>query len=94
MARPPLYYLFSRAGEQDFRAQPPVDRIGLITRRTRHAVQILDRIRDTATPLGTIVVDGFLHGDGWLRFEDLLGALASASLNQILWVWWPTRLAP
>ena len=85
MARPPLYYLFSRAGEQDSRAQPPVDRIGLITRRTRHAVQILDRIRDTATPLGTIVVDGFLHGDGWLRFEDLLGALASASLNQILW---------
>ena len=85
MARPPLYYLFSRAGEQDSKAQPPVDRIGLITRRTRHAVQILDRIRDTATPLGTIVVDGFMHGDGWLRFEDLVGTLANASLNQILW---------
>ena len=84
-ARPPLYYLFSRAGEQDSKAQPPADRIGLITRRTRHALQLLDRIRDTATPLGTIVVDGFLHGDGWLRFEDLLGALAGTSLNQVLW---------
>ena len=84
-ARPPLYYLFSRAGEQDSRAQPPTDLIGLITRRTRHAVQLLDRIQDTATPLGTIVVDGFLHGDGWLRFEDLLGALANASSNQVLW---------
>ena len=84
-ARPPLYYLFSRAGEQDPSAQPPTDRIGLITRRTRHAMQLLDRIRETATPLGTIVVDGFFHGDGWLRFEDLLGVLASASLNQVLW---------
>ena len=83
--RPPLYYLFSRAGEQDFRAQPPGDQIGLITRRTRHAVQLLDRIRETATPIGTIVVDGFAHGQGWLRFEDLLGTLANASSNQVLW---------
>ena len=84
-ARPPLYYLFSRAGEQDSKAQPPTDRLGLITRRTQHALQLLERIRETATPLGTIVVDGFMHGDGWLRFEDLIGALASASLNQVLW---------
>ena len=84
-SRPPLYYLFSRAGEQDSRAQPPANRIGLITRRTRHAVQLLDRIRETATPLGTIVVDGFSQSNGWLRFEDLLGALAGASFNQVLW---------
>ena len=84
-SRPPLYYLFSRANEQDSKAQPPTDRIGLITRRTRHAVQLLDRIRETATPLGMIVVDGFLQGDGWLRFEDLLGALGGPSLNQVLW---------
>lgn len=85
MTRPPLYFLFSRAGEQDLRAQPPADQIGLITRRTRHAVQLLDRIRETATPLGTIVVDGFVHGEGWLRFEDLLGTLGNVPTNQVLW---------
>ena len=83
--RPPLYYLFSRSGEQDAFAQPPKDLIGLITRRTRHAVQLLDRILETATPLGTIAVDGFFRGDGWLRFEDVLGSLAGASQNQVLW---------
>ena len=83
--RPPLYYLFSRSGEQDAFAQPPKDLIGLIARRTRHAVQLLDRILETATPLGTIAVDGFFRGDGWLRFEDVLGSLAGASQNQVLW---------
>lgn len=83
--RPPLYYLFSRAGEQDARAQPPSSRIQLNTRRAQHAVPLLNRIRETATPLGTIVVEGFLRGNGWLRFQDLLGALGEASVDQILW---------
>ncbi len=83
--RPPLYYLFSRAGEQDFKAQPPSNRRELNTRRAQHAVPLLNRIRETATPLGTIVVDGLLRGNGWLRIQDLLGALEGASAHQILW---------
>ena len=83
--RPPLYYLFSRAGEQDTKALPPADRMGLRARRTQHAIRILDRIRETATPLGTIVVDGFVRADGWLNFESLIGTLSGASMNQVLW---------
>ena len=84
-ARPPFYYLFSRAGEQDVRAEPPNNRRELNTRRAQHAVPLLNRIRETATPLGTIVVDGLLRGNGWLRIQDLLGALEGASVSQILW---------
>ena len=91
-ARPPLYYLFSRAGEGDSKARPPTNLIELIARRTQHAVPLLNRMLETATPLGTIVVDGFLQGDSWLRFEDLLGALASASANQVLWFGGPPNL--
>ena len=83
--RTPLYYLLSRAGEQNPGAQPPVDRRQLLTRRSQHALPLLDRIRETATPVGTIVVDGFDSGDGWLRFEDLIGTLGTASRNQVLW---------
>ena len=83
--RPPLYYLFSRAGEQDPEAQPPLDRMALNTRRIRHSVPMLNRVLDTATSLGTIVVDGFSCGDDWLRFEDLLGMLGNAMSNQVLW---------
>ena len=84
-ARPPVYYLFSRAGERDPEAQPPKDRIALNTRRVQHAVPLLNRMLDTATSLGTIVVAGFLCPADWLRFEDLVGTLASATENQILW---------
>lgn len=84
-ARPPFYYLFSRAGEQDAQARPPVDTLALTTRRTQHAVPLLTRVLDTATPLGTIVVDGFKSGRDWLRFDDLLGTLAGGTLNQVLW---------
>ena len=84
-ARPPFYYLFSRAGEQDVRAEPPNSRRELNTRRAQHAVPLLNRIRETATPLGTIVIDGLLRGNGWLRIQDLLGALERASVRQILW---------
>ena len=84
-SRPPLYFLFSRAGEHDPEAQPPRDRIELNARRIQHAVPLLNRMLDTATALGTIVVDGFVQGDDWLRHEDLLGVLASATSGQILW---------
>lgn len=84
-ARPPLYYLFSRAGEQDAQAQPPVDTLALRARRTRHAVPLLARVLDTATPLGTIVIDGFKSGRDWIGFEALLSVLSSARSNQVLW---------
>ena len=84
-ARPPLYFLFSRAGEEDPKAQTPLDLMGLISRRSQHAVPMLNRIIDTATPLGTIVVDGYFRASGWLRFEDLLGAITSLSSKQVLW---------
>ena len=84
-ARPPLYYLFSRAGEHDPLATPPTSRGELNTRRIQHASQMLTRALDTATTLGIVVVEGFSSGHDWLRIEDLLGALGNAVPNQILW---------
>jgi len=83
--RPPFYFLFSRAGEHDPKAQPPKDRFELGVRRTMHAMPLLIRMIETATSLGVIVVDGVAHRNGWLRFEDILSTLASATLNKILW---------
>ncbi len=84
-ARPPLYYLFSRSGEGDSKAQPPTRQFDLRDRRTQHAMPLLGRILDTATPLGTIVVDGFGRSGDWLRFDDLLDTLARAGSDQVLW---------
>ena len=84
-ARPPLYYLFSRAGEHDPQARLPRSRSECNARRIRHAVPLLDRVIDAATALGLIVVEGFSSGNDWFRTEDLLGIIANAVPNQVLW---------
>ena len=84
-ARPPLYYLFSRAGEPDPQARLPRSRSECNTRRIRHALPLLDRVLDTATARGLIVVEGFSSGADWFRLEDLLGIIGNSVPNQVLW---------
>ena len=84
-ARPPLYYLFSHASSFDQQALPPKDRGELNTRRVRHALQLLNRVIDTATSLGIVVIDGFVPGCDWIRIGDVLGAIGTAGPEQILW---------
>ena len=92
-ARPPLYYLFSRAGSYDPQARPPADRIQLNRRRINHAVPILNRVLETATTLGFVLVEGFTSGNDWLKVEDMLGAIGSAAPKQVLWFGGRPRLA-
>ena len=84
-ARPPLYYLFSRAGEHDPQARLPRSRSECNARRIQHAVPLLARVLDTATALGLIVVEGFSSGNDWFRLEDLLGIIGNSVPNQVLW---------
>lgn len=84
-ARPPFYYLFSRAGEHDPRALPPSNNLEWNARRMQHTYPLLNRILDTATPLGIIAVDGFVAGDDWLSATDLVSSLVDATENQVLW---------
>ena len=84
-ARPPLYYLFGCAGSPDPQARPPADRSELNGRRIGHALPIFNRVLDTATTLGLVVVDGFVPGRDWLKIDDMLGAIARSVPEQILW---------
>ena len=84
-ARPPLYYLFSYAGSHDHRALPPTDRSDLNTRRIHHALPMLNRVMDTATRLGIVVIEGFVPGCDWIRIGDVLGSIGTAEPGQILW---------
>lgn len=84
-ARPPIYYMFSRAGEHDPQALPPSTRLELNNRRIGHAVPILNRVLETATTLGVVIVDGFVSGRDWFRIEDLLGIIGNVAPGQILW---------
>ena len=94
-ARPPLYYLFGRAGSLgDALTCPPLDRGELNSRRIGHALPLLGRVLDTATTLGLVVVDGFVAGRDWLRIEDILGAVGRAAPRRVLWFGGRPELAP
>lgn len=84
-SRPPLYYLFGCAGWEDTQCRPPSDRRELNTRRIRHSLPMLNRMLDTATTLGIIVVDGFTPNRDWLKVEDILGAIGTSAHQQVLW---------
>ncbi len=83
--RPPLFYLFSQAGNIDPKARPPSNVVELNARRFQHTIPLLARLLQTATAVGHIVVEGFRPGHDWLMFDDVLGAIASASVGQVLW---------
>jgi len=84
-ARPPLYYLFSRAGVLDPNALPPRNRTELNTHRFRHTGQLLNRLHQTATAVGYIAVEGYKPGNDWLRVDDMLAAIAGAGVGKVLW---------
>ena len=69
-SRPPMYYLFSRAGVVDSMARPPSNASELNARRIQHTVQLLNRLLQTATAVGYIIVEGFKPDKDWLRVDD------------------------
>ena len=84
-SRPPLYYLFSKAGISDPAARIARDTFELNTRRTGHAIPMLNRLAHTVTPIGTVCVEGFDPGADWLRLGDLLGTVCSIGMGEVLW---------
>ena len=83
--RPPIYYLFGISAPSDARTRPPSSRNQLKQRRINDALPLLRRVPDTATTLGLIVVEGFIPSRDWLKSEDLLAVLGTASRHQVLW---------
>lgn len=84
-SRPPFYYLFGRSNEtlSDFKS--PCTRIELHQRTATHANNMLNRIAETVTPLGFLIVEGYSPGRDWLAIDDFLAPLSTAVGLQILW---------
>jgi hypothetical protein len=83
--RPPIFYLFGRAGAGTYELDPPTNRQTLSQRRLQHASIMLLNAKESATVLGLIVIDGFNQSGDWLRSEDLLAAISSAPKGGVVW---------
>ena len=81
--KPKLYYLFGMTGAGIF--EPPLSRLALNTRRSKHSIPMLNTVLETATPLGTVVVDGFRADSDWLKPGEILGTVGYAPTAAVLW---------
>lgn len=84
-ARPAIHYIFGRATDAEGSSQPPKSPIELKRRRLAHSVPLLNRLRETATALGVVVIDGFIPESDWLEIDDLLGSVSEQPAPLVLW---------
>lgn len=83
-ARPGVHYLFGRADESSPETRAPRSLKDLQRRRVVHANPLVNRIPETATSLGLLVVAGF-RDDDWLSVDELLAPLSVQPGMRILW---------
>ena len=91
-SRPPINHLFGRLNEDTHDTQIPRTKIELALRKQMHTNDLLNRIADTATVHGLVVIDGVIPGCDWLDVEDLFAALLSQPGVRVLWFQAPTEL--
>jgi hypothetical protein len=83
--RPPVFYLFGRAAPGPQETRPPTTIQALAQRRLRHAAPMLRGLNEAATPVGLIVVDGYIPERDWIKPDELLASLAGAAAGGVLW---------
>lgn len=87
--RIPLYYLFGRAGDDDQKSMPPSTLQGLRTRRNVHAIPMLNnRLVETATAIGTVIIEGFNPEKDWITVDSVLTIIDQMPGSQVIWFGW------
>ena len=84
-SRPPIYHLFGRADQVSLEMRSPRNSQELAQRRIIHATDMLNRIAETVTPTGLLVVEGYNADQDWLQVDDLLAPLSVANGLRIIW---------
>lgn len=83
-ARPGVHYLFGRADETSKETRAPRSRKELQVRKTVHANPLANRIPETTTSLGTLVIAG-VREDDWISVDELLAPLSAQPGIRIIW---------
>lgn len=85
-SRPPVHYLFGKLNETEPDFRPPSNQLELLQRISIHTNALLNRISDTVTPVGLLVVDGYDTDADWLQIDTLLAPLSLSTELKILFL--------
>ena len=74
-SRPPVYYLFGKSDDTVDYARAPRTFSDLQRRLLVHATGLLNRISETATVRGLVIIAGYIPERDWMPLESLLAPL-------------------
>ena len=84
-SRPPIHYLLGKSDETTEDVRPPRTSVELLRRVQLQAVTLANRIAETATPLGVVVIAGYAPSKDWLPEETLLVPLSGHGQSKVIW---------
>ena len=91
-SRPPVYYLLGKSDETVAEARAPRTRTDLTRRVLGHATELLNRIAETATVRGLVVITGYCPDRDMMQADYLLAPLSTTPGPAVVWYGAPDRL--
>ncbi len=84
-SRPPIHYLLGKSNEIVEEARAPRKQSDLKRRLSGHATELLNRIAETATVGGLVVIAGYDSSKDWMPIDSLLAPLSGQFGPKVLW---------
>ena len=91
-SRPPIHYLFGKSNETVEYARAPGNQIDLTRRLSLHATELLNRIAETATAHGLVIIAGYDPSKDWMQLDSLLAPLSAPVGPRVLLLGCPGKL--
>ena len=91
-SRPPIHYLLGKSDESVEDARAPGKQSDLMRRISLHTTELLNRITETATVRGLVVIAGYDPSKDWIPIDLLLAPLSDQAGPKVLWFGYPDKL--
>jgi len=91
-SRPPIHYLFGKSDETVEYARAPRNQIDLRCRLSLHTTELLNRIAETATAHGLVIIAGYDPSKDWMQLDSLLAPLSAPVGPRVLLLGCPGKL--
>lgn len=90
-SRPPIHYLFGKSNETVEYARAPRNHSDQMRRLSLHATALVNRIAETSTAHGLVVIAGYDPSEDWMPIDFLLPPLFNQAGPKVLWFGYPDK---